>query len=191
MDAACRPLAFLIAAAAGAMLHTPPAAAVDPLDPSRPCSVFDAGPCTPSFCGVYGSWPCVTETPHYGQNLRLTIYSRGVDAGRSPEGEVRSIRDLYAALRACWEPPPLERAFRGMEMSVRFAFKRTGEPVAAPRVTYTTSEADSAARRVYREAIDAALARCNPMPFSKTMGGGVAGRPIAIRYVDDREANHN
>jgi hypothetical protein len=27
------------------------------------------------------------------------------------------------------------------------------------------------------------------MPFSKEMGGAVAGRPIAIRFVDDRNAN--
>jgi hypothetical protein len=41
-------------------------------------------------------------------------------------------------------------------------------------------------RDVYREAIDAALKRCTPLHFTDGMGGAVAGRPIAIRFVDDR-----
>jgi hypothetical protein len=72
-------------------------------------------------------------------------------------------------------------------MSVRFSFKRTGEPVAAPRVTYASSEAAAEVRGIYRRAVDATLERCTPMPFSKEMGGAVAGRPVSIRFVDDRE----
>lgn len=189
MGLACRTSAFLIAAMTGAMLNVHPAAAVDPLDPSSPCSVFDHAPCTPSFCGVFGPWPCVPLLPQIGQGLRLTVHSRSTDGGRAPEGPVNSLRELYAALRACWEPPPLQQAFHGMQMSVRFSFKRTGETVAAPRVTYTSSEADPETRRSYGRAIDAALERCTPMPFSKEMGAAIAGRPIAIRFIDDRDEN--
>ena len=122
-----------------------------------------------------------------GQGLRLTVHSRDTEAARAPEGPVNSIRELYAALRACWEPPPLSAALHGMQLSVRFSYKRTGETVAAPRVTYTSSEADAEARRIFGRAIDAALERCTPMPFSKAMGAAVAGRPIAIRFIDDRD----
>jgi hypothetical protein len=124
--------------------------------------------------------------PSLGQGLQLTIHSRGADAGRAPGGPVNSLRELYSALRACWEPPPLAEAFQGMQMSVRFSFKRSGEPIAAPRVTYTSSEANPETRRIYGRAIDSAIERCTPMPFTKEMGAAVAGRPIAIRYVDDR-----
>ena len=41
-------------------------------------------------------------------------------------------------------------------------------------------------RDTYREAVDAALKRCTPLHFSKGMAGAVAGRPIAIRFVDER-----
>ena len=187
MTLALRAGAFLIAASAGAMLDAGPAAAVDPLNPSAPCSVFDAGPCTPSFCGVFGPWPCVPSLPSFGQGLQLTIRSRDTDTARAPDGPVNSLRELFAALRACWEPPPLDEAFHGMQMSVRFSFKRSGEPVAAPRVTYASSEAGSEARGTYRRAIDAALGRCTPMQFSKEMGGAVAGRPVSIRFIDDRD----
>ena len=35
-------------------------------------------------------------------------------------------------------------------------------------------------------ALDAALKRCTPLTFSPGMAGAVAGRPIAIRFVDER-----
>jgi hypothetical protein len=41
-------------------------------------------------------------------------------------------------------------------------------------------------RDVYRTAIDAAMKRCIPLRFSTGMAGAVAGRPITIRFVDNR-----
>lgn len=186
MRSACRIYALLLTAVAGAALVGGPASAVDPLNPYAPCSLFDAGRCNPSFCGVFDPWPCVPVLPPFGQNLQLTIHSRDNEAARAPEGPVNSLGDLFAALRACWEPPPLDVAFHGMQMSVIFSFKRTGEIIAAPRVTYTSNDANADTRRVYGRAIDAAIERCTPMPFSNGMGAAIAGRPVAIRFVDDR-----
>jgi len=73
-----------------------------------------------------------------------------------------------------------------MQMSVRLAFKRSGEMISAPRVTYASREAPPAARDAYHDAILAALERCTPLPFTPGLGGAVAGRPVAIRFVDDR-----
>jgi hypothetical protein len=178
---------FLIAVMAGELVAAHVASAVEPLNPSRPCSVFDSAPCNPSHCGVNDPWPCVPEFPSNGQDLRLTIHSRNAETARAPEGPVDSIRALFVALRGCWQPPPSNEAFRGMQMSVRFSFTRAGETVAPPRLTYATSEANADTRRIYRTAIDAALALCTPMPFSPPMGAAIAGRPIAIRFIDDRE----
>ena len=97
-----------------------------------------------------------------------------------------SISDMFAALRACWVPPPKDEARHGMEYTIRFAFKRDGEVIAPPRMTYATHDAPAALRDLYREAIDAALQRCTPLHFSAGMAGAVAGRPIAIRFVDER-----
>ena len=41
-------------------------------------------------------------------------------------------------------------------------------------------------REAYLQAITSTLERCTPMPFTDAMGGAVAGRPIAIRFIDDR-----
>ena len=125
----------------GRVVRCRPAAAVDPLNPSAPCSVFDAPPARRLSAAYSAPGPVCRRLPSLGQGLRLTIHSHGTESPRAPEGPVNSLSELFAALRACWEPPPLEEAFHGMQMSVRFSFKRTGEPVAAPRVTYASSEA--------------------------------------------------
>jgi hypothetical protein len=186
MELAVRASAICVIAMTGAIVASRPASAVDPLNPSAPCSVFDAAPCTPSYCGVFGPWPCVPELPSVGQGLRVTVASRVSDGARTPEGPINSLRELFAALQTCWEPPPLNEAFPGMQMSVRFSFKRTGELVAPPHVTYTESKADAETRRAYSRAIDATLERCTPMPFSGQMGAAIAGRPISVRFIDDR-----
>jgi hypothetical protein len=131
-------------------------------------------------CGQGG--PCVT------QSLAQTITSRDAGPGKapSPDTAIDSIDDLFAALRACWGPPARGEARDGMQMSVRFSFKRTGEMVAPPFVTYTTPGTQAATRQVYRGAIDAALERCMPLRFSKAFGAAIVGKPISIRYVDDR-----
>lgn len=157
--------------------------------------MFHRGPCFPYF------------EPPLGETLRLTIVSTDGDnlndKPEAKEGEEKSadenvenngsedrkldtIRDMFAALRACWEPPPKDEARHGMEYTVRFAFKRDGEIIAPPRITYATHDAPAEVRDKYRGAIDAALKRCTPLHFTDAMGGAVAGRPIAIRFVDER-----
>jgi hypothetical protein len=156
------------------------------LSPLRPyhsgCSVFRNKPCFPYYL------------PPIGQDLRLTIVSTDEKASQperrelvgADEHPLDSIRDMFAALRACWVPPPKEEARHGMEYTIRFAFKRDGTVIAPPRMTYSSHDAPSEVRDVYRNAIDAALNRCTPLHFSGGMAGAVAGRPIAIRFVDDR-----
>jgi hypothetical protein len=171
------------------------------LPPTSPanavCSVFDKHPCMPTVCSVFRRGPCIPEIDYpIGQDLRLTIETVAVDENperastrdRVDEADrkLATLRDMFDALRACWVPPPKEEARAGMQMSVRFAFKRSGEIIATPRVTYTSPDAPPQAREIYHDAITAALARCTPLPFSAGLGGAVAGRPIAIRFVDNR-----
>jgi hypothetical protein len=141
-------------------------------------------------CG--NSSACVPEVlPH---TLTLTITSRDAGPGQAPprDAPIDSIRDLFAALRACWEPPAREQAQDGVparesvQMSVRFSFKRSGDIMGPPFVTYTTPGASNDVRQVYRGAINAALTRCAPLPLSKSFAAAIAGQPISVRYVDDR-----
>lgn len=157
-----------------------------------PCSVLDGQPCTPSFCSVFNDGPCIPEMDYpYGQNLQLTIESApSQDQAakyRKPDHNLDTIGDLFAALRSCWSPPPSDVAREGMQMSVRFSFKRSGEIIATPRVTYATAGVSADTRAAYLKAINASLAACVPLKFTGGLGGALAGRPIAIRYVDNRD----
>ena len=157
-----------------------------------PCSVLSGRPCTPSFCSVFNRGPCIPEIDYpVGENLQLTIQSvpPGSETSkyRKPDHDLDTIGDLFAALRTCWSPPPADIARPGMQMSVRFSFKRSGEIIAAPRVTYATAGAPADVRAAYLKSINSSLGACVPLKFTGGLGGAVAGRPIAIRYVDNRD----
>jgi hypothetical protein len=157
-----------------------------------PCSVLDGRPCTPSYCSVFNHGPCIPDIDYpYGENLQLTIQTvpakEDEDKYKRPDHDLDSIGDLFAALRSCWSPPPADAAREGMQMSVRFSFKRSGEMIAFPRLTFATAGISADTRATYLKAINASLEACLPLKFTGGLGGALAGRPIAIRYVDNRD----
>jgi hypothetical protein len=167
-----------------------------------PGSVLSPQPYYPSFCSVLQPGPCQPEINYpFGQNLQLTIRSRAPEQPQkvaalppteqkneeaTKERRLNTIDDMFAALRACWEPPAKDESRVGTQLSVRLSFKRNGEPVGPPRVTYVSSGTSKEVRQTYLDAVTASLKRCTPLPFSKGLGGALAGRPIAIRFIDDR-----
>jgi hypothetical protein len=157
-----------------------------------PCSVLTGEPCTPSFCGVFNHGPCIPELDYpYGENLQLTVLTvppqDQAAKYRKPDHDLDTIGDLFAALRSCWSPPPAGNAREDMQMSVRFSFKRSGEMIGPPRMTYATSGVPADTRSTYLKAINASLDACLPLKFTGSLGGALAGRPISIRYVDNRD----
>jgi hypothetical protein len=158
----------------------------------EPCSVLSHHPCTPSFCSVFHHGPCIPEIYYpYGENLQLTVESKPTDADahkyQKPDHDLDNIGDLFAALRSCWTPPPADAAKEGMQMTVRFSFKRSGELIGPPRMTFATVGAPADVRTAYLKAINDSIDACVPLKFTGALGGAVAGRPIAIRYVDNRD----
>ena len=157
-----------------------------------PCSVLDNRPCTPTYCSVLNHGPCIPEIDYpYGENLQLTIQTvppqDQAAKYQKPDHDLDTIGDLFAALRSCWSPPAADDAREGMQMSVRFSFKRSGEIIATPRLTYATSGVSADTRAAYLKAINASLDACLPLKFTGSLGGALAGRPIAVRYVDNRD----
>src|SRR6201991_2303473 len=157
-----------------------------------PCSVLSHRPCTPYFCSVFNHGPCIPEIDYpYGENLQVTVESVPSDNDKSkyvrPDHDLDSIGDLFAELRSCWSPPTAADAQAGMQMTVRFSFKRDGGMIGAPRLTFATAGAPADIRDTYLKAINASLDACIPLKFTSGLGGALAGRPIAIRYVDNRD----
>ena len=158
----------------------------------EPCSVLSHHPCTPSFCSVFRRGPCIPEIYYpYGENLQLTVESKPAETDaqkyQKPNHDLDNIGDLFAALRSCWTPPPADAARGGMQMTVRFSFKRSGDLIGPPRMTFATAGAPADVRNTYLKAINDSIGACVPLKFTGALGGAVAGRPIAIRYVDNRD----
>jgi hypothetical protein len=152
------------------------------------CSVFSHHHCAPATCSVFQRRPC---QPDYGfplgQDLRLTVETTAEkDSAARPEGQLNTIHDVFVALQACWLPPSTDEAKDGMEISVRFSFTRDGGILGEPRFTYLTHGVSQAVRTAYEHAVVAALNRCTPLPFTPALGGALAGRPFAIRFIDKR-----
>lgn len=158
----------------------------------EPCSVLSHHPCTPSFCSVFNRGPCIPEIYYpYGENLQLTVESKPAEEDASkyqkPDHDLDNIGDLFAALRSCWTPPPADEAKEGMQMTVRFSFKRSGDLIGPPRLTFATQGTPADVRNTYLKAINDSIGACVPLKFTGNLGGALAGRPIAIRYVDNRD----
>lgn len=143
----------------------------------------------PGFdCNLLG--PTETCDPYLlyplGQDLRLTVRTEDQQNGSRAEGKINTLRELFAELRACWRPPALDQARGGMEITVRLSFKRDGTINGEPRFTYATHAASDAQRTTYRGAVLDSIRQCAPLPFTKGLGGAIAGRPVVIRYIDNR-----
>ena len=139
-------------------------------------------------CGVLGGSACLTLAQvGPGQRQGLLLGTRPFPNAKKPSGELNTLNDLFAALRACWVPPPLQNAERGMEMTLRFSFNRDGKLIGPPQVTYAKPEVSVKTREVYREALGQSLQNCTPLPFTSGLGGAVAGRPMVVTIFDDRD----
>ena len=98
-------------------------------------------------------------------------------------GPLTRLDPIAPAVGACWSPPPGLAGMERIEITARFSLKRSGEIFGAPRVTFSTLDIDSRARVVLTRATEDAIRQCTPLPLSDGLGGSVAGRPIAIRFI--------
>ena len=106
------------------------------------------------------------------------------EPGPSP---LNTMKDMGAALQACWVPPPIDQSRPGMQITVQMSFKRNGELLGQPRITFESAGASDDERLAYRLAVAEMLKRCSPLPFTDALGNAVAGRPFTMRFIDDRK----
>jgi hypothetical protein len=100
--------------------------------------------------------------------------------------QVNTIAEIFARIRTCWRPPAPSSAHQGVEITVIVSFNRNGQIIGRPRVTHESEQADDHDRLMYRIAAMEALQRCTPMPFTESMAGAIAGRPLAIRFQNHK-----
>jgi hypothetical protein len=108
----------------------------------------------------------------------------GENASSGPR--LNTIRDVGDALQACWQPPPIEEAHPGMEVTLVFSFNRDGAVMGEPRFTYSSRDASRRVKTAYQRAVVATLDRCMPLRFTPELGNAIAGHPFAVRFIDSR-----
>ena len=102
--------------------------------------------------------------------------------------KVNTIREMFDRLESCWRAPALAPSEPGMQLTVVFSFKRNGELIGPPRITFVSNYATDEQRLVFSTAVTEALQRCTPMPLTDGLGNAIAGRPLAVRF-DGRRMN--
>jgi hypothetical protein len=108
-------------------------------------------------------------------------------AAQKPQAPLNTLKDIGAALQACWVPPPMDQSRPGMQITVLMSFRRNGELFGQPRITFESAGASDDERLAYRIAVAQMLQRCAPLPFTEALGNAMAGRPFRMRLIDERK----
>ena len=113
----------------------------------------------------------------------LTLWGTALPAGADPEAAARANNwaDLRAALATCWTVP---EGTEGSLLAYRFGLDKTGAVRGTPRIIARQLTGDGEAQRHYREAAEAALARCFPMPVTAAFGAILGESRIYLRFVN-------
>ncbi len=106
-------------------------------------------------------------------------------ASETGPGPVDTLKDLFPALAACWEAPEGLAKFERTEITARLALRRDGSVIGTPRITFSQIPGDTRARDILVRATLDAIARCTPVRLTPSLGGAIAGRPLALRFIYD------
>jgi hypothetical protein len=98
-------------------------------------------------------------------------------AGQPP---VNTLREVPSLITKCWVPPPLKGS-SDIQITVLLSFKRSGELLGKPKVTFQSlaSEED---QLELRKAAALAIAKCTPLPITDALGGAIAGRTFRMTF---------
>ena len=103
------------------------------------------------------------------------------------DARIDGIAGVFRAIRACWRPPASGEGPTGMQVTVRVSFKRSGEVLGRPRITYYKAGGDRAFQDRFADSVFSAFERCTPLPLTAALGSAIAGRPFTFRFVHDRK----
>lgn len=88
---------------------------------------------------------------------------------------------IGARIARCWQAPRSSPP-QVIEVTVRLSFSRAGAVIGEPRVTYIHAPAEPGFREKIRGSILAAIKACTPLNFAPSLGAGIAGRMLAIKF---------
>ncbi|GEM_PF-2596845 len=109
---------------------------------------------------------------------------QGSEAAPGADVELGRPRDVARRIAACWNPPHFEGP--PAEITLRMQFSKTGRVIGEPRITYVAAPPDE--REGVITSMKSALADCQPLRFTASLGAGIAGYPFAIRFIAERQS---
>jgi hypothetical protein len=96
---------------------------------------------------------------------------------------INRIRDVFAAIQSCWRPPA-GSGYSGQEITLRMSFKRNGEVLGQPKITYYRAGTQADQREPFTRSVREAFVRCTPLPVTESLGSAIAGRIFIFRFID-------
>jgi hypothetical protein len=105
------------------------------------------------------------------------------EAASAAQPQANTLLQLFTNLKLCLSQTegPV-----GSQLTLRFSLRRDGSVFGTPRVAYAHFTGDEDASRRFVARALAALNGCVPFGITPGLGGAIAGRPIAIRVIEQR-----
>ena len=101
--------------------------------------------------------------PWFAAALLLPLWTGSAEG--QPE-RLYTLKDVFAKLHSCWQPPPRSRA-NPIDITVVVSFNREGAIIGRPKITHESEHASDNDRLIHRVAVMEALQRCTPLPFTE------------------------
>jgi hypothetical protein len=115
---------------------------------------------------------------------RALLFTVAVAVPLGAGAEVNRLKDVPGAIAACWVPPAsLER----LEVTVRFSLDRQGKIIGRPAITFSLLGDNEVTNREFIVSVLNAIAQCTPVDLSSSFAEAFAGRPMAVRFVWDKQ----
>ena len=130
----------------------------------------------------------VASTPAWRTNVLAQEQPQNAPqpAPAHPRVALQTLKDMAIFMEICWRANLPAHVVPGLTIRMMVNFKRDGEVFGEPRFTFVTHDIPIDTKAEFQRAAAAALARCNPMPFSESLGNAVAGRPWVFEFIDRR-----
>ena len=142
----------------------------------------DLPPATKYFCGLVLKVRVVIRP--FSQII-IAALSASLPTSSGAAENINKIADIPRYLQQCWMKTPVRPDSPSGKTTVLMSFKRSGEILGKPRVTFQ-SEGSDQSRLEIRQAAVLALMRCTPLPLAEELGSAVAGRLFRMTFEVQR-----
>ena len=123
-----------------------------------------------------------------------TILALALGLIHSARAEPRMLETLQSVgnyLSRCMEEHGLDHGSAGRDVTLRMSLRRDGYLVGPPKITYLRTIPSEEERNHFVQSLLLALKACLPVPITPSLGGAIAGNPLAIRFLFEPKERTN